>query len=178
MQISLMLDILVAVLLVVTIGYAVVLNKRLSSLRKDKDELARLAQGFVETTAKAEVGIGELRSMTEILQERIGRAESLRDDLVFLMERGNSTADRLEGVVRDARDQTGAPSASAVTKPSAPAVTKPSAPKPSSRPSPESMADETSKTREPLTADPAERPAPDDVSEAERELLKALRTAG
>ncbi len=176
MQISLMLDILVAVLLVVTIGYAVVLNKRLSSLRKDKDELARLAQGFVETTAKAEMGIGELRSMTEILQERISRAESLRDDLVFLMERGNSAADRLEGVVRDARDQAGGAPVSASAKPKVPQPSPKSSPETVREPG--DVRDEESKTREPLTADPAERPAPDAVSEAERELLKALRTAG
>ena len=105
MTYSLIVDLFVAILLVVTIGYAVVLNKRLGSLRGDKVELERLARGFIETTERAETGIGELRSMTDILDERIKRAESLRDDLLFLMERGNSAADRLEVVVRDARDQ-------------------------------------------------------------------------
>jgi hypothetical protein len=164
MPVSLILDILVAVLLVVTIGYAVTLNKRLSALRRDKGELERLARGFAETTEKAEMGIGELRAMTDLLQERIGRAESLRDDLVFLMERGNAAADRLEGVVRDSRDKTGAAPAPAATGGDAPAVSaKPAAPP---------------KPRGAPIADPAERPAPDDVSDAERELLKALRTAG
>ena len=36
MTFSLVLDILIAVLLVVTIGYATVLNRRLTGLRKDK----------------------------------------------------------------------------------------------------------------------------------------------
>lgn len=164
MPVSLVLDILVAVLLVVTIGYAVALNKRLTSLRRDKGELERLARGFAETTEKAEVGINELRSMTDLLQERIGRAESLRDDLVFLMERGNAAADRLEGVVRDARDKAGAAPVPAEAADDAPAArSKPAAPP---------------KRREAPVADPAARPAPDDVSDAERELLKALRTAG
>jgi len=166
MPVSLILDILVAVLLVVTIGYAVTLNKRLSALRRDKGELERLARGFAETTEKAETGIGELRAMTDLLQERIGRAESLRDDLVFLMERGNAAADRLEGVVRDARDKTGPVPASAPA-PAAGDIPAASA-KPTAAPKP----------REAPVADPAERPAPDDVSDAERELLKALRTAG
>ena len=162
MPVSLILDILVAVLLVVTIGYAVTLNKRLSALRRDKGELERLAHGFAETTEKAEKGIGELRAMTDLLQERISRAESLRDDLVFLMERGNAAADRLEGVVRDARDKTGAAPAPAGGNAPAARAKRAAPPKP----------------REAPVADPAERPAPDDVSDAERELLKALRTAG
>ena len=39
MAISLVLDIVVAILLVVTIGYAVTLNRRLDSLRRNKAEL-------------------------------------------------------------------------------------------------------------------------------------------
>ena len=172
MSLEFILEIVVAVLLVMLIGYAYVLNKRLAGLRNDKDELERLARGFVETTERAEQGIGELRSMTEILQERVKRAESLRDDLVFLMERGNAAADRLEGVVRDARDKAGVSPAPAGTGEPAgrPAKAK-SDPPPQGR-------DAQPAAREPLTADPADRPAPDDVSDAERELLKALRSAG
>lgn len=162
MPISLIIDIVVAVLLVVTIGYAVVLNRRLGALRSNKDELERLSLGFVETTQRAESGIVELRSMTDVLRERIERAESLRDDLVFLMERGNAAADRLEGVVRDARDhEGGAPVAP--TRPAA-AKTPPQ--------------DAPPKPREPLSVDPADRVASDGVTDAERELLKALRSAG
>ena len=167
MPLSLIIDILVAMLLVVTIGYAVVLNNRLGSLRRDKGELERLIAGFAETTTRAEAGIGELREMADVLQERLKRAESLRDDLVFLMERGNQAADRLEGVVRDARAQeagelTAEPQIKATT-PSAKAKTADSDHDPQ---------------RKPLSADPVDRPAPDEVSEAERELLKALRSSG
>ena len=105
MALSLILDILLAVLLVVTIGYAIILNKRLGALRSDKDELRSLARDFTETTKHAELGIKELRSKTDILEEGLKRAESLRDDLVFLIERGNSAADRLESMVRSSRDQ-------------------------------------------------------------------------
>ncbi len=164
MPLSLILDIVLAVLLVVTIGYAVVLNRRLGALRQNKDELERLARSFVDTTSRAEHGIGELRSMTDILQERIERAESLRDDLVFLMERGNAAADRLEGVVREARDHDGAAIAET------PRRATQSASKPS--PAPEK------KPRDPLSAGPADRIDADAVSDAERELLKALRSAG
>jgi hypothetical protein len=171
MPLSLIIDVLVAVLLVVTIGYAVMLNKRLGSLRRDKGELERLVAGFADTTARAETGISELRSMADILQERLKRAESLRDDLVFLMERGNATADRLEGVVRDARGQgTGELTAESPAKAAAPST------------SAKTTAPDHDPQRKPLSADPTDRPtdrpATDEVSEAERELLKALRSAG
>ena len=167
MPLSLVIDILVAVLLVVTIGYAVVLNNRLGSLRRDKGELERLVEGFADTTARAEAGIGDLRAMADVLQERLKRADSLRDDLVFLMERGNQAADRLEGVVRYARDQeadelTAEPQKKA-TSPSEKTMT---------------AAPDHDPQRKPLSADPIDRPAPDEVSEAERELLKALRSSG
>ena len=152
-----------------TIGYAVVLNRKLGALRQNKDELEKLARGFVETTSRAESGIGELKSMTDILQERIERAESLREDLVFLMERGNAAADRLEGVVREARDQD-APQATAPQKAPEPAGTVAPAAK-EKRPAPQ-------KPREPLSARSTDRIDENGVSDAERELLKALRSAG
>ena len=71
MALSLILDILLAVLLVVTIGYAIMLNKRLGALRSDKDELRSLARDFAETTKHAELGIKELRSKTDILEEEV-----------------------------------------------------------------------------------------------------------
>ena len=43
MPLSLMLDILIAVLLVVTIVYAIILNRRLGNLRRDREELEQLA---------------------------------------------------------------------------------------------------------------------------------------
>jgi len=164
---SIILDILVAVLLVVTIGYAVVLNKRLGSLRGDKEELERLTRGFIETTERAETGIGELRSMTDLLQERIKRAESLRDDLLFLMERGNSAADRLEVVVRNARDQEPVVGAEK-TEP------QPTQPAPDAA---AKLGDANDAPGDLLVADQAERISAGEVSDAERELLKALRSS-
>ena len=103
----LLLDLSIAVLLIVTIGFALTLNNRLSVLRKDKEELEKLALNFGDATTRAEKSIGELGASLNVLQERIKRAESLREDLVFLVERGNGTADSLEGLLRTARDQVG-----------------------------------------------------------------------
>jgi len=93
----------------VTIGYAVVLNRRLSGLRRDKDSIDNLAGSFGSATRRAEKSIGRLKSTTDGLQEQIKQAQSLRDDLVFLIDRGGSAADRLEDQVRTARDEGAAP---------------------------------------------------------------------
>ena len=150
MPYTLIIDIAVAVLLVVTIGYAVTLNRRLQRLRKDKKDLENLARTFGESTLRAEDNINQLRTVAQALDIQMGRAQSLRDDLAFLNDRGGSAADRLEELVREARDGLGA-------VPTPPRSAQPKAP---------------------ITASKEE---PDNVegrSEAERELLRALKDAG
>lgn len=107
MPYTLIIDIAVAVLLVVTIGYAVTLNRRLQRLRKDKKDLENLARTFGESTVRAEENINQLRVVAQALDIQMERAQSLRDDLAFLNDRGGSTADRLEELVREARDGLG-----------------------------------------------------------------------
>lgn len=100
---TLMLDIVVAVLLLVTIGFAIVLNRKLGSLRSHKEELEKLAVTFSQSTARAEDSIHRLKGTTEQLQKGIDKAQGLRDDLTFLIDRGGLTADRLEDGVRGGR---------------------------------------------------------------------------
>jgi ABC-type transporter Mla subunit MlaD len=94
------------------IGYAVTLNRRLGSLRQDKSELQKLAASFGGATMRAEEGIDRLKNMTDALQHRIDKARALHDDLTFLIDRGDTAADRLEETVRKIRqeqDQTNPP---------------------------------------------------------------------
>ena len=108
----------------------------------------------------------QLRATIDVLQERIKKAESLRDDLVFLVERGNGTADALEELVRTARDKVGV------------------MPGPASR---DTLTDEEPvRSRESLASTSQSAPKAgaealsngDQMSDAERELLRALRSAG
>ncbi|MEQ9448913.1 MAG: DUF6468 domain-containing protein, partial [Rhodospirillaceae bacterium] len=98
------LDIVVIVLLVPTIIYAVVLNRRLSALRRSREELAKVVNSFNEATMRAEAGIPKLKKATteanHILKDRVEKAQSLRDDLAFMIERADELATRLEGAVR------------------------------------------------------------------------------
>ena len=101
------LDIIVAILLAATIAYAVMLNRRIGQLRRDREDLVKLIAAFNDATARAEAGIPKLRRAAEEagtgLQERVEKAQSLRDDLAFLIEHADSMANRLEGAVRSVR---------------------------------------------------------------------------
>lgn len=109
MALSLALDLLVSGLLAVTICYAMVLNKKIGTLRKDKSELEKMAASFNTATIKAEKSLKQLKSTADDMGERIEKAHSLRDDLMFLTERGAKAADQLEDLVRTARNHTSAP---------------------------------------------------------------------
>ena len=107
MPYSLILDLFVALLLIITIGFAVVLNKRLGKLRGDREAFEKLAETFGESISRAEDGISTLHQTTDVLQQRLEKAQALKDDLAFLIERGDRTADNLEDLVRANRDTVG-----------------------------------------------------------------------
>lgn len=103
------LDIAVILLLVPTIIYAVILNRRLSALRRSREELAKVVNSFNEATMRAEAGIPKLKKATteanHTLKDRVEKAQTLRDDLAFMIERAEELATRLEGAVRTARGE-------------------------------------------------------------------------
>lgn len=120
MSFSLILDLIVVALLVPTIIYAVILNNRLATLRKNREELARLIAAFNEATNRAETGIPRLRKISEEaakgVQEKVTRAQVLRDDLAFMVERAEGMANRLEEAVRAGRAEVKAASGAAALK--------------------------------------------------------------
>jgi predicted phosphoribosyltransferase len=130
-------EIILAVLLIVTISYTFVLNRKLGNLRRDKAQLESLAASFSQATLRAEESIGRLKNTAEGIHDKIEKAQALRDDLAFLVDRGTSAADRLEAAIRSARAKAPAPVPNAA-------------------------------------GDGAVQPR----SEAERELLRAIRSAG
>jgi len=108
MMLSLFGDAVVAALLVATISYAAVLNRRLGVLRGDRAKLEVLIQGLTAAAQRAEAGIAGLREAAEdvgqSLEKKIDQGRSLRDDLSYMLERGGPIADRLEGTIRARRD--------------------------------------------------------------------------
>ena len=185
MSMSLMLDIILAVLLAVTIIYAIVLNRRLGALRRDRSELEALAASFTEATSRADASVGRLAKNATDLQVRIDQARSLADDLSFLTDRGEKTADRLEGAVRAGRSQAPIDPSAETSRASSQGQAAAARSRPASSSASVSVAarpaDEEKNSRDGSKARPdlrAEREAGDGArSEAERELLKALRSA-
>ncbi len=90
---GLLLDAAVALLLLATIFYCVLLNRRLTALRASYDDLQRLFSGFSRSIERAEAGITGLKiAAQEVggdLQERIDKARALADELAFLTDRGD-----------------------------------------------------------------------------------------
>ncbi|MBM3513055.1 MAG: hypothetical protein FJX59_05000 [Alphaproteobacteria bacterium] len=109
MTIETILNLVVIVLLVPTIVYAVILNRRLTALRTSRDELAKVVGSFNDATLRAEAGIPKLKKATTeanlALKDRVEKAQTLRDDLAFMIERAEELATRLEGAVRNARSE-------------------------------------------------------------------------
>jgi hypothetical protein len=103
------LNLVVILLLIPTIVYAVILNRRLSALRKSRDELAKVVASFNDATLRAEAGIPKLKKATHeaglALKDRVEKAQALRDDLAFMIERAEEMAAKLESGVRVARSE-------------------------------------------------------------------------
>jgi hypothetical protein len=108
MTLGIVLDVVVALMLGGAIGYAYLLERRLRALHTDRAALEGLVAGLAQTASHAEAGITGLRAAADRigaeLQQRIDRAEALRDDLGYMHERGNQIADRLEQAVRTGRE--------------------------------------------------------------------------
>lgn len=164
MTLTLAIDGIVSVLLVITIGYAIVLNRRLKALRRDKAELQALVKTLAEASQSAEAGVQALKQAAEDvgrqLEKKVQDARSLRDDLAYMVDRGGDLADRLEGTIRTRRE---------TAKPETPAA----------RPVEMSKSEAASLRRiaasaAPGNAEPPSRPGQGAPSRAERELLRVL----
>lgn len=160
-EISLMLDGLVAALLVATIVYAAILNRKLGRLRADRAEMEQQIARFVECTQRAEASIKHLKAVADeagqSLQQPIDRAMAVRDELVFMIERGDTLSEKLSGRISAARE----PRAD-----TAPAATP--------------RRDRNPRQPGHDGSPPSERENDEDVpgrSKAERDLLRALRDA-
>jgi hypothetical protein len=164
------LEAVLVLLLAATLFHALRLERALGVLKRDRAVLEELVEGFNESTRQAETGIERLRHAADGAGRQMARqietAQRLRDDLAFLADRGDRLAERLESAVRAARmvaDSSVLPAAQAAP-----------APQPESEPTP----------RRPPTVVPAVQPAAPESepqprlrSQAERDLLRALRGA-
>lgn len=202
MMLSLGADLVVAVLLIATIGYAAVLNRRLTAVRNDRDKFEKVIRELGVSSQRAENAVAGLRLAADELGKRLDKkveeGRALGDDLAYMIERGGSVADKLEAQIRAGRDavkpdlrpepRLAAPKPELLDDHRVePLIRRPIAPpKPQSQPQPQAPAPAqparlTSfeailrRAPKPLEAiPPAPDPAPAIASRAERELLRAL----
>lgn len=172
---SLIFDGLIVILLVVTIVYAIILNRKLGALRDAKEDMAALVARFADSADKAGSGLASLKDHAahseQDLQGKFEAARALADDLSFLVERGNGLADRLEGAIGVARVKDAAQEKSAAgSSPRSQAGSKPAIHSIEST-GPVKATGPVKTTGESQAAEPTTH----ELSPQEAELLKALQ---
>ena len=201
-MLSLGADLVVAVLLIATIGYAAVLNRRLTAVRNDRDKFEKVIRELAVSSQRAESAVAGLRLAADELGKRLDKkveeGRALSDDLAYMIERGGSVADKLEAQIRAGRDavkpdlrpepRLAAPKPEPLDDHRVePVIRRPVAP-PKPQPQPQLQAASTAqparptsfeailrRAPKPLEAVPAAPdPVPAIASRAERELLRAL----
>ena len=139
------LEAILVLLLGATLYQAARLERALGVLKRDRTALEAMVAEFNDSTQQAEAGMERLRNSADgagrQLARQVDAASRLREDLVYLADRGDGLADRLDKLVRAGRPL--------AAEPLAPALA--------------------------VTADRVDAPRP--RSQAEQDLLKALRMA-
>jgi Domain of unknown function (DUF6468) len=106
---GLIIELLVAVLLLVTIGYCILLNKRLVRLKADEQALKATISELITATEIAERAIAgfklTVRECDQNLGERLRTAERFCADMDRQLEAGESVLDRLGKIVMATRPE-------------------------------------------------------------------------
>ena len=106
----LLLEGMVTLLLVATIGFCWRLNGRLGELRDARTEMGKLIGELDRATSRAAAAIADLKTTSEgigaALEDKMGAARVLADDLQLMVESGNRLADRLDDGIGSARRAT------------------------------------------------------------------------
>ncbi len=123
MPFGMILEGVVAILLIVTVGYCFILDRRLQALRSGREELQSVVENLNAAIGQAQTTILDLKShagdSARLLEERIARAQNLADELSLMVQSGNSIAERLA--------DRSAPRAAAATKAIPPQDNRPAA---------------------------------------------------
>jgi phage shock protein A len=100
MTISVIVELMLSGLLLATIGYCAVLERRLSALRKGQDGLketiGELNSAIVNAGASMRALKAHASDAAETLDERLARARGLIDELAMLTSAGERIADRID----------------------------------------------------------------------------------
>ncbi len=96
---GLVLDIIIAGLLIATIIYCMILDRRIRSFKLEQSSLAGVIGDLNNATQSAEVAVAGLKMTSQAAEGDLGgklnRARSLSDELAFMVETGNNIASKL-----------------------------------------------------------------------------------
>ncbi len=176
------LELALLLLLAATLFHALRLERALGVLKRDRAVLEALVEGFNDSTRQAESGIDRLRSAADgagrQMVRQIEAAQLLRDDLTFLTDRSDRLAERLEAAVRSARmlaDSTACSAGGQGGLATLPLVSQPQTPISAETIVKVSASGSPMPVRQPALVDEGESEPPRLRSQAERDLLRALR---
>jgi hypothetical protein len=101
------LNLVVIFLLIVAIIYGFILNRKIVLIQNSKKELANLFKSFDNTILKAQIGIDDLKKVSNeishLLQTKMDKATFIIDDLSFLTEKATQTSINMEKLVSATR---------------------------------------------------------------------------
>ena len=99
MILSLLIEGLLVLLLTATIYFAIRLNKRLTVLRVEKEQLEKLITQFELVADRAHSSLSGLRATADQvksdLDDATNKSHAMRDELAFLIERADINAEKL-----------------------------------------------------------------------------------
>ena len=108
-SLGLMIETLVAILLLLTIGYCMLLNKRLKRLKADEHSLKAVIAELITATEIAERAIGGLkhtvRDVNENLGSQLASASQMSEQLKRQLVEGDNVVRRLTKIAIAARPQ-------------------------------------------------------------------------
>lgn len=120
---SLIFEGVVSILLIAVIVFAIKLNRRILALRTQESELKEMIGQFNEAAIQAELSASHLKvagtDSERNLRATIERAQAMRDDLSFMIERGGNMSDRVIRSIARSRER---PPTAPMDKPLEPAT--------------------------------------------------------
>ena len=101
----------VAILLATTIGYCIVLNRKITNLQADRTALQQMVSDLVQATTLANAAIRGLKETAveadETLNQRLNDAERFAIELANHVNAGQAVMDRIARITQAARSQSG-----------------------------------------------------------------------
>lgn len=101
---------IVAVLLVMTISYCFIVNRKLENLRSDKSDLRAIIRDLYTATGHAEQAFGALRHTTDTIEEALGEkiaeARNAEKTLASDLQKGEALMSKLAVIARSDKERT------------------------------------------------------------------------